>query len=76
MVIHLDPSQTYNLRQVVDLERVSKVKALIGLIGIGKAWISRHVDRCWPFVGVNCKPFCRTEFDDETTSGIIREHQK
>ena len=75
-VIHLDPSQTYNLRQVVDWERLSKVKALIGLIGIGKAWISRHVDRCWPFVWVFCKPFCRTEFDDETTSGIIREHQK
>lgn len=73
-VIHLDPSQTYNLRQVVDWERLSKVKALIGLIGIGKAWISRHVDRCWPFVWVFCKPFCRTEFDDETTSGIIRDH--
>lgn len=64
-VIHLDPSQTYNLRLVVDLERLSQVKALIGLIGIGKAWVSRHVDRCWPFVGVNCKQFCRTEFDDE-----------
>ena len=76
----LDPHKTSNLRIWMDLRQLiwrnlsnlSKVKALRGPIDLGKAWILRNADKCWPCLGVNCEPFCRTKFEDKNTSGNTR----